>query len=108
MADNAHAVDLAFDVPKLGNRLHEPLHAMRSVDPIYWSEKNRFWIVTGNAEATEAFRGGLPLSNRRFPDSAAGNGGSQHAVRRLQINRRKNRFDDGEAFMQAKSEFAAR
>ena len=58
-------------VSTLGNLLLEKVEAMREVDPVYWSEKNQAWFVTGHAQAMEGLSGNLPLSARRLPFFAA-------------------------------------
>jgi pimeloyl-[acyl-carrier protein] synthase len=58
-------------VSTLGNLLLERVDAMREVDPIYWSEKNQAWFVTGHAQAMEGLSGNLPLSACRLPFFAA-------------------------------------
>lgn len=58
-------------VPALGNALLGKVEAMREADPIYWSEKNQAWFVTGHAQAMEGLSGSLPLSARRLPFFAA-------------------------------------
>lgn len=54
------------NVPELGNRLFDALAAMRAAAPIYWSEIQQSWIVTGHEEVVEGFRGDLPLSAARL------------------------------------------
>lgn len=58
-------------VAALGNALLGKVEAMREADPIYWSEKNQAWFVTGHAQAMEGLSGALPLSARRLPFFAA-------------------------------------
>jgi cytochrome P450 len=70
---NVAARELDFPlnrVAELGNELLTRIDAMRSIDPIMWSEQNQVWMVTGHAEVMEGFGGTLPLSNRRLPDTA--------------------------------------
>ncbi|WP_322046536.1 cytochrome P450 [Paraburkholderia sp. J67] len=59
-------VDFVLDVATLRDDLLVKLDRMRSVDPIYWSEKNQVWLVTGHAEVVEGFKGKLPLSSVRL------------------------------------------
>jgi len=62
------SIDVDFSKSKqLGNRLIEQLDVIRERTPIYWSEKQNAWIVTGHAEVAEAFRAELPLSVNRLP-----------------------------------------
>lgn len=57
-------VDFEFaDAARLGNKLVQYLDDLREVDPIFWSEKNKCWIVTAHENVVEGFRGTLPLSN---------------------------------------------
>lgn len=60
------APDIDFSqVPVLGNRLLDQLNALRNASPVYWSEHEQAWIITGHKEVLEAFQGGVPLSARR-------------------------------------------
>jgi cytochrome P450 len=69
-------LDFGFDeFSGLGNKILPKLDAIREEDPIFWSERNNCWIVTGNEAVTEGFSGKLPLAARRhelvasfFPD----------------------------------------
>ena len=78
MDGSQQPLDFSFaDFKQLGNRVLPKLDAMREADPIFWSEINQCWIVTGNAEVIEGFSGRLPLAARRhelvasfFPDPA--------------------------------------
>jgi cytochrome P450 len=56
----------------MGNALLDKLATMRASDPIYWSEANKLWIVTGHKEVVEGFRGHLPLSAVRLPKMIIG------------------------------------
>lgn len=49
-------------VKELGNDLLIQLDRLRDQSPIYWSENQKAWIVTGNAEVTEALGSSLPLT----------------------------------------------
>jgi cytochrome P450 len=65
---NSVQKELDVDLSKcasLGNELLEIIDTIREAKPIYWSETNQCWIITGHAEVLEAFRGTLPFSNRR-------------------------------------------
>lgn len=53
-------------VEEIGNRIVGQINALREVSPIYWSEQEQGWIITGHAEVTEAYGGALPLSAARF------------------------------------------
>lgn len=53
-------------VEEIGNRIVGQINALREVFPIYWSEKEQGWIITGHAEVTEAYGGTLPLSAARY------------------------------------------
>jgi cytochrome P450 len=59
-------------VAELGNELLAKVDAMRSVDPILWSETNQVWMVTGHAQILQGFSGTLPLSAHRLPGIAIG------------------------------------
>lgn len=67
------AVDFSFaDAGPLGNQILAKLGAMREVDPIYFSETQQSWVVTGHDEVLEGFRGDLPLSAVRLPHLVVG------------------------------------
>lgn len=53
-------------VEEIGNRIIEQINALREVSPIYWSEEEQGWIITGYDEVIEAYSGTLPLSAARF------------------------------------------
>jgi cytochrome P450 len=57
---------------EIGNELLQKLDAIREQDPIYWSETNQAWLITGHKQIVESFSGRLPLSNTRIPHSATG------------------------------------
>jgi pimeloyl-[acyl-carrier protein] synthase len=57
-------------IAELGNELLQRVDALRSVNPILWSESNQVWLVTGHAEVTEGFAGTVPLSAHRLPGAA--------------------------------------
>jgi pimeloyl-[acyl-carrier protein] synthase len=61
--------DFGLDGTQWGNRLLEKFDELRATDPIFWSDVNRAWIVTGHREVTEGYQGRLPLSSRRFPEA---------------------------------------
>jgi pimeloyl-[acyl-carrier protein] synthase len=64
MDGDAHRVDVDFaDAAKLGNELLTRLDLIRATDPIFWSDINKCWVVTGHREVVEGYRGDLPLSN---------------------------------------------
>jgi len=63
---NKPDVDL-FRVSALGNQLIEQLSALRVHDPVYWSEAQKTWIITGHAEVSEGFKRDIPFSVNRFP-----------------------------------------
>lgn len=80
---DAVTADLEIDfskVEQLGERVISQLSALREVAPIYWSEQNHAWIITGHAEVLEAFDSTkVPLSAARhkllnmiIPDEAEG------------------------------------
>jgi pimeloyl-[acyl-carrier protein] synthase len=52
-------------IEKLGDRVIGQLNALREVAPIYWSELNQSWIISGHAEVVEAYSGNLPFSAQR-------------------------------------------
>ncbi len=61
-------IDVKFaDAAQLGNRLLEKLDALRERSPLFWSDYQRAWIVTGHALVTAALRGTVPLSADRIP-----------------------------------------
>lgn len=65
---NNTEIDVKFaDAARLGNRLLEKLDALREQAPLYYSEHQRAWIVTGHGLVTAALRGTLPLSADRIP-----------------------------------------
>ncbi len=70
-------------VSTLGNLLLEKVDAMREVDPIYWSEKNQAWFVTGHAPALDGLSGNLPRSACRLPVFAAALGPEEERQKRL-------------------------
>src|ERR1700733_3921275 len=73
-------IDVNFaDAAILGDRLLDHLDALRETNPIYWSDVNQCWVVTGHREVVEGFRGDLPLSNVRL----------HHAWRSLSEEQRK-------------------
>jgi pimeloyl-[acyl-carrier protein] synthase len=62
------SLDVDFSqVKTLGNKLLTQLDRIREQEPIYWSQKQNAWIVTGHAAVSEAFRGEIPLSVNRLP-----------------------------------------
>jgi pimeloyl-[acyl-carrier protein] synthase len=68
--NDAAAADLYLaSLPPTGDALLAALNRLRDVDPLYWSEKSRCWIVTGHAEVTEGFSGTLPLSSHHLPEN---------------------------------------
>lgn len=60
------------DISVLGNEILDKLKDMRRADPIFWSEQNQVWEITGHEECAEAFRGHLPLSVFRMPHMTTG------------------------------------
>lgn len=66
-------VDFSFaDAGPLGNQVLAKLSAMREADPIYFSQTQQSWVVTGHEEVLEGFRGDLPLSAVRLPHLVVG------------------------------------
>jgi len=62
------SADIDFSqIQKLGNEILVQLDQIREEKPIYWSEKQNAWIVTGHAPVAEALRGELPFSVNRLP-----------------------------------------
>jgi cytochrome P450 len=53
-------------VQAVGNRLIGQINALREVAPIFWSETEHAWIISGHAEVTEGYSGALPLSAGRY------------------------------------------
>lgn len=61
-------IDVNFShARQLGQRLIEQLDTLRERSPIYWSEQQRAWIVTGHSQVALGLRGTLPLSANRVP-----------------------------------------
>jgi cytochrome P450 len=61
-------IDVNFaDAKRLGNRLLEQLDGIRERSPIFWSDNQRAWIITGHAQVAAGLRGNLPLSANRVP-----------------------------------------
>ncbi len=58
-------INLATVAPT-GDMLLPKLNAIRDVDPIFWSDLSRCWIVTGHEAVTEGFSGTLPLLNGKM------------------------------------------
>jgi hypothetical protein len=58
-------VDLS-QAAKLGNEILAKISQVREADPVYWSEQNQLWLVTGHREVFEGFKGDLPLTNNRW------------------------------------------
>lgn len=64
--DRSTAADFSFaDFRQLGNKVLLKLDALRETAPIFWSDLNQCWIVTGHAAVVEGFSGRLPLAARR-------------------------------------------
>jgi pimeloyl-[acyl-carrier protein] synthase len=60
-------LDIGFArVEELGDAIIPRLNAVREASPIYWSETDQSWVISGHAEVVEAFSGRLPLSAARF------------------------------------------
>lgn len=60
-------IDVDFKhVRELGNDLIAQINALREASPIFWSEAERAWIVSGHAQVVEGFSGRLPLSVERM------------------------------------------
>ncbi len=66
MDQAATNLDIDFaDIERLGNRVIAKINALREVDPFYWSDSQKAWIVSDHAAVAEGFRGHLPLSAGR-------------------------------------------
>jgi len=66
--NTAENVDfLIGNVAELGNDLLGRLARMREEDPVYWSERNGAWVVTGYDAVEEGLKGRIPLSAVRLP-----------------------------------------
>jgi hypothetical protein len=52
-------------VEQLGDRIISRINAAREHGAIWWSEKERSWIVSGHAEVAEGFQMLVQLSNDR-------------------------------------------
>src|SRR5437762_8031039 len=52
-------------VEQLGDRIIGRINAAREAGPIWWSEAEQSWIVSGHAEVAEGFQVAVPLSNDR-------------------------------------------
>ena len=63
----ASELDFPLDIQSLGSSLTERLDDLRKTSPIYWSEINQAWMVTGHREVLRGYSGKLPLSNERLP-----------------------------------------
>src|SRR5262245_15525936 len=59
--------DFVIDMKTVGGSLFDKLDHLRETEPIFWSEKNQAWMVTGHAEVAEGYFGTLPLSSVRLP-----------------------------------------
>lgn len=68
----ANNVDFLLDIPALGDGLLDKLDLMRANDPIFWSQINGAWMITGHAEVVQGYQGKLPLSSKRLPQLAVG------------------------------------
>src|SRR5271155_869205 len=63
----APAVDINLaTIAPMGDVLLPKLDAIRAVDPIFWSDLSRCWIVTGHDAVTEGFSGKVPLLNGKM------------------------------------------
>lgn len=61
---NDAAFDVRFtEVKSLGDRLSEQLDRLREAAPVYWSENQQAWIITGHAVTTAAFRDSRAFSS---------------------------------------------
>lgn len=61
-------LDVDFRQAKaLGNVMLDQLDVIRDDNPIYWSEVQNGWIVTGHDQVAEALKGTMPLSVNRLP-----------------------------------------
>lgn len=68
MATAVEDVDFALsNIAELGEELLDKLAHLRAVDPIYWSERNGAWIVTGHEAVDDGLKNRLPLSAVRLP-----------------------------------------
>lgn len=57
------SLDIDFkQVRELGPALLEKLDVLRDAQPVYWSETQGAWLVTGHAEVGQGFRGDVPLT----------------------------------------------
>src|SRR5580704_10421227 len=73
MLNAVHDVDVDLSqAARLGNEILAKISKVREADPIYWSEKNQLWMVTGHQEVFEGFKGDLPLTNHRWPEMLVG------------------------------------
>jgi pimeloyl-[acyl-carrier protein] synthase len=66
MAEGPHDVRFA-DAKQLGERLSIELDRLREEAPVYWSENQKAWIITGHAEVTTAFREAKIFSSTSRP-----------------------------------------
>ena len=66
MADRPPDVRFA-DAQALGERLSVALDRLREEAPVYWSETQRAWIITGHAQVTAAFRNTKIFSSTSRP-----------------------------------------
>lgn len=77
------APDFPLDVAALGEDLPAMLGALRERDPVFWSEANQAWIVTGHKEVLAGYYGRLPLSSVRLPHFAVAHLDPVEVERRL-------------------------
>ena len=57
-------------IAQLGNELLAKVDALRSINPVMWSETNQVWLITGHQEVMEAFADHVHFSNHRLPGAA--------------------------------------
>lgn len=72
-AAQTDAQDVRFaEASQLGERLSVQLDQLRAAAPVYWSENQRAWIITGHAQVTAAFRDGKLFSSTSRPQRMLG------------------------------------
>lgn len=66
------SIPLEFSkVERLGDRIIGRINAAREFGPIWWSDEERCWVVTGHAQVLAGFRETVKLSNNRAALMAA-------------------------------------
>ena len=56
-------VDLMRDPVDFGLKFVEQTNRLRDLEPVFWSEKSRCWIVSRYEDVSAGYRGEVPLGN---------------------------------------------